>query len=226
MVLKNLLPLCGEYSCHRQGYTWQTKQHFQTCPSTISGGQPLGISKRMKITLPWQNCFTAPSAFYRGPVVHDNVHVCSCMSLPSGRILCSLPRLISQESPRGDGHEQRRRSSSCGVEFSDFLDKPFHTAPLPGTQSGHASHCIVSSRNCWERGKHLHSRPSLCPWKSAGTFLEFVPSSSKGLQLKSGTIRIASGLQFFYFITVLSLFNAQGSGIKIIILKRVLLKLF
>lgn len=146
------------------------------------------------------------------------------MSLPSGRILCSLPRLISQESPRGDGHEQRRRSSSFGVEFSNFLDKPFHTAPLPGMQSGHASHCIVSNRNCWERGRHLHSRLSLCPWKSAGAFLGFVPSSSKGHQLKSDVIIIASGLKFFYFITVLSLFNAQGSGIKRIILNGVLLK--
>lgn len=163
MVFKNLLPCHGKYSCHRQGCTWQTKQHFQTCPSTISRGQPLGISKRMRIMLPWQNCFTAPSAeaFYQETstwqcaylfmhVIHDNVYICSCMSLPSGKILCSLPRLVSQKSLRGDGHGQRRRSSSFGVEFSDFLDKSFFMHPCLECRVGTIPHCNISNRNCWE----------------------------------------------------------------------------
>lgn len=145
------------------------------------------------------------------------------MSLTSGRILCSLPRLISQESPRGDGHEQRRRSSSFGVEFSDFLDKSFHIIPAWNAERARFP-LQHEQQKLLGRGKHPHSRLDWCPWKSAGAFLGFVPSSSKGHQLKSGIIIIASGLQFFYFITILSLFNAQGSGIKRIILSRVLLK--
>lgn len=149
-------------------------------------------------------------------MVHDNVHICSCMSPPPRAESCA-PYPGSAPS-REYGHEQRRRSSSFGVEFSDFPDKSFHITcrerfPLQQWQ-----------QKLLGRGKHLHSRLHLCPWKSAGAFLGFVPSSSKGHQLKSGIIITASGLQFFYFITLLSLFNAQGSGIKRIILSGVLLK--
>lgn len=113
------------------------------------------------------------------------------------------------------------------LEWSSLISRTNHST----LHAENASHCNNGNRNCWEgeqkllgRGKHLHSRLHLCPWKSAGAFLGFVPSSSKGHQLKSGIIITASGLQFFYFITLLSLFNAQGSGIKRIILSGVLLK--
>lgn len=127
-VFKNLLPCHGEYSYHRQGCTWQTKQHFQTSkhfqalpsPSTISGGQLLGISKRMKIMLLWQNCLTAPSAFHQEA---SGTWQCAFLSMhqpPLGQ----NPVLFAQESPRGDGPEQRRRSSS--LEWNSLISWTNH----------------------------------------------------------------------------------------------------
>lgn len=120
-VFKNLSPCRGEYSDHRQGYTWQSKQHFQTCPSTISGVQPLGISKRMKIMLPWQNCSNAPSAFSQEA---SGTWQCAFLLMhqpPLGQ----NPVLFTQESPRGDGPEQRRRSSS--LEWSCLISWTNHS---------------------------------------------------------------------------------------------------
>lgn len=218
-VFKNLLPCCGEYSCHRQGYTWQTKQHFQTCPSTISGGQPLGISKRMKITLPWQSCLTAVSAFHQ-----EAGGTWQCADL----FMHEPPRAESWapgpgSSPRRPGGcEQSRRSSSFAAEFSDLLDKSFHLASLPGMQRTLPT-AILATETAG-KGKTPTQQAPFVSMEKCRACLGLVPSSSKGHQLKSGIIVTASGFQLFYFITLLSLFNAQGSGIKRIILNGVLLK--
>lgn len=135
--------------------------------------------------------------------------------------------LYPGSSPRSHQGEMGRskEGGALPLEWSSLISWTNHSTCVPAWNAERARFPLQhEQQKLLGRGKHPHSRLKWCPGKSAGAFLGFVPSSSKGHQLKSGIVIIASGLQFFHFITILSLFNAQGSGIKRIILNRVLLK--
>lgn len=77
-----------------------------------------GISKRTKLMLPWQNCLTSLSAFYQEASGTGQCAFLSMHQPPLGQ----NPVLFS---PRGDGPEQRRRSSA--LEWSSLISQTNHS---------------------------------------------------------------------------------------------------